>query len=81
MTICDQGLINTGMRDIGFFASVKYADILQLIWQIIDTDTHIYVYFFSTPNCRDHQVSSVVEFTCSIIMQTLTMSACRQMQV
>ncbi len=62
-----------------FFADIQYADILQLIWLIIDTD--IYVYLFPTPNCRDHQVSSVVKFTYSIIMHTLTMLTHQQMQV
>ncbi len=66
------------MHDFGFFADIQYADNLQLIWPIIDTD--IYVYFLPTPNCRDHQVSSVVEFTYGIIMHTLTVLACRQMQ-
>ncbi len=36
-----------------------------------------YEYFLPTPNCRDHQVSSVVEFTYSIIMRTFTMLAGR----
>ncbi len=66
-------------KDIGFFADIQNADILQLIWPIIDTDTDICI-FFPTPKCRDHQVSSVVEFTYSIIMQTLTVMACQQMQ-
>ncbi len=57
------------------FADIQYANILQFIWPIIDTDTDIYVYFFPTPNCRDHQVSSVVELTYSIIMHTLNMWA------
>ncbi len=55
------------MHDIGFFADIWYASILQLIWSIIDTDTDPCVYFFHKPNCRD-QVSSVVEFTYSITM-------------
>ncbi len=67
------------MHDIGFFADIQYADILQLNWQIIDTDTDRYVYFFPTCNCRD-QVSSLVVFTYSIIMHTLTEFACWQMQ-
>ncbi len=50
------------MHDNGFFA-----DILQLIWLIINTD--MYVYFILTVNYRD-QVSSVVEFTNSIIICT-----------
>ncbi len=66
------------MHNIGFFADIRYADILHLIWPIIDTD--IYVYFFPTLSCRDHQVSAVVEFTYSIIMQTITLLAGRQMQ-
>ncbi len=49
-----------GMHGIGFFADSQYADILQLIWPVINTNTYIYVYFSPTPNCRDHQVSSVV---------------------
>ncbi len=56
-----------GMHDIGFFADIQYADILQLIWLIIDTYI-MYMYIFSPPNCRDHQVSSVVELTYGIII-------------
>ncbi len=67
-----------GMHNIRLFADIRHADTLQLIWPI--NDTNIYVYFFLTPNCRDLQVSSVVEFTYSIIMQTLTVMARRQMQ-
>ncbi len=51
-------------------ADTLYADIAHLVWPIIDTDTDIYVHFFSTPYCRDDQVSSVVEFTYNI-MHTL----------
>ncbi len=47
-------LLCVGMHNIGFFADIRYADVLQLIWPIIDTDTNMYVYFFPTPNCRDH---------------------------
>ncbi len=54
-----------------FFANIQYANILQLIWQIINIHTDIYVYFFPKPNCRDYQVSSVVEFTHCIIMLLL----------
>ncbi len=54
-----------------FFCQYPVCQYLKLIWPIIDTDTNIYVYFFPTPNCRDHQVSSVVEFTYSIIMHSL----------
>ncbi len=68
------------MHDIVFFADIQYADIFQLIWLIINTHTKINVYFFPTPYCRDHQVSSVVEFTHSIIVQTPTMLAQWQMQ-
>ncbi len=68
------------MHDIGFFADFQYANILQLIWLISDTDTNVYVYFFSTSNCRDHQVSSVVELTYSPTMHTLTVLAHRRMQ-
>ncbi len=35
-----------GMQDIGFFAVIRYADHLQLILSIIDSDADIYVYFF-----------------------------------
>ncbi len=59
------------MHNIGFFADIQYADILQLIRPITDTIIDTYVYFFFVPNCRDHQVSTVVEFTHSIIMHTL----------
>ncbi len=63
------------MHDIEIFANIRCADILQLIWLIVDTDTNIYAYFcFATPNCRNQQVSSVVEFTYSIMMHTLTVS-------
>ncbi len=51
------------MHDTGFFADIRYVDILQLNWPMMDTDR--YVYFFPTPNCRDPQVSSVVKFTYS----------------
>ncbi len=50
------------MHDIGFFADIQYANILQLIWPVIDTNNDTYVKFSLTPNCRDHQVPSVVEF-------------------
>ncbi len=40
-----------------------------------------YMYtFFLPPNCSNHQVSSIVELTYSIIMHTLTVLACRLMQ-
>ncbi len=48
------------MHNIGFFEDMRYVHILQLIWLIIHTDTDTYVHFFSISNCRDHQVSSVV---------------------
>ncbi len=69
------------MHDIGFCADIQYANILQYIWPIIDTNTDVYVYFFIyfTPNGRDRQVSSVVEFTDNIL-QTLNVLACSQMQ-
>ncbi len=54
------------MHDIGIFAEIQYANILGLIWSIIATDIH--VYFFPTPNCREHQVSFVVEFKYSVVM-------------
>ncbi len=63
------------MHNNRLFADIQYADILQLIWPIFDTDTDMYVYFFPTPNRRDRQVSSVVEFTCSIVLHTLTVLA------
>ncbi len=66
-----------GMHDVRFFADILYADILRHIWPIINTYT-VYVYFFPTPKCRDHQVSSVVELSHNIIMQTLTVLACQQ---
>ncbi len=44
-----------GMHDTGF----------QLICLIISADT--YVYFFPTPYCRDHQVSSVVNW-CTVLL-------------
>ncbi len=59
-----------GMHDVRFYADIRYVNNLQLIWPIINIDTGIDVYFFPTPNCRDHQVSSMVEFTWSIIMHT-----------
>ncbi len=65
---------------LDFFANNQYADILQLTWLIIDTDTNICVCFLPTPKCRDLQVSSVVEITYSIIMLTLTILAQQQMQ-
>ncbi len=46
----------------------------------LHTDTDTDIYFFPTPNSRDHQVSSVVEFIHSIIMHSLTMLALQQMQ-
>ncbi len=33
------------MHDTGFYADIRFADSLQLIWPIIDTDTDTYVYF------------------------------------
>ncbi len=68
------------MHGIGFFADIRYANILQLIWPISDADTNICMHIFSPPNCRDHQVSSVVEFTYSVIMQTLITLAHQQIQ-
>ncbi len=50
------------MHNIGFFPDIQYADILQLIWWIIDRDTSTCIYILPTPNCRAHQVSPVVEF-------------------
>ncbi len=47
---------------------------------MIDTNTDMPVYFFPTPNCGDHQVTSVVEFTYRIIMHTLNVLAHCQMQ-
>ncbi len=39
-----------GMHNIGFLANIRYANILQLILPVIDTDTNtntdIYVHFF-----------------------------------
>ncbi len=32
------------MQDIGFFADIQYADILQLIWSIIDSETDMYIF-------------------------------------
>ncbi len=34
------------MHNVGFFAAIQYADILLLIWPLIDTSTDKYVYFF-----------------------------------
>ncbi len=34
-------LWKVGMHAIGFFANIQYADILQFIGTIIDTDTNI----------------------------------------
>ncbi len=53
---------------LDFFSDIQYAEILQLIWPIIKISTD--VYFFLSPTHRDHQVSSVVEFTYSHIMHT-----------
>ncbi len=64
------------MHDIWLFADIWYDGIFQLIWPIINTDMYI---FFPTPNPKDHQVSSIVEFTHSIIMHTLTVLAHQQM--
>ncbi len=54
--------LKVGMHDIGIFANIQYANILQLIWPIIDTDTNVYVYFFPTPICRDHRSGISVQF-------------------
>ncbi len=54
VSVCLWSTTVQGMHDMGFFANIQYADILQLIWPIINTD--IFVYF----NCRDAQVSSTV---------------------
>ncbi len=69
-----------GMHNVGFFADILYADILQLIWPLINAHRYgIYVYMFSLHLIAEI-ISSVVEFTYSIIMQTLTFVACWQMQ-
>ncbi len=34
-----------GMQNIGFFANFRYADVLQLIWQMTDTDTNVCLFF------------------------------------
>ncbi len=69
-----------GMHNFGFFVNIRYADVLNLIWPITDTGTDIYVYIF--PHTWLQRSSSLFcsEFTYSIIMQTLTMLACRRMQ-
>ncbi len=69
------------MHDIAYFVKIRYANILQLIWLIIDTNNDLCACFFPTPHCRDHQVSSAMEFTYSIIMQLLpcwSAGKCRQ---
>ncbi len=58
------------MQDTGFFADIWYANILHLLWLVIDTDADISVYLFPTPDGRDCQVSPVVECTYSVIMHT-----------
>ncbi len=72
-----------GMHGIGFFGwylicqylATHLADNRYRYWYI-----YIYVYFFLTPIFRDHQVSSVVKFTYSIIIPTFNVLACQQMQ-
>ncbi len=56
------------MHGTGFFADIRYADILQLIWPILIPMPVYIKHFFPIPNCRDHEVSSVVEYTYSIII-------------
>ncbi len=68
------------MHNIGFFSKMRYADNLQLVWSIIDTGADIYVYVFPTSDCRDHQVSFIVEFTHCIIMHTIIVLFCWQVQ-
>ncbi len=63
------GPYQLGMHDIGFFAHIRYADILQLIWPIINID--IYVYFFPTPNCRDRHISSEVNLQTVLLCRLL----------
>ncbi len=53
------------------FRDERYADILQLIWPIINTFTNIYVYFFPTPIHKDHQVSSVVNLHTVLLCRLL----------
>ncbi len=67
----------SGMHDIGFFADIWY-----FTTHLADNRyQYQYMYIFPhTPNCRDHQVSSVVEFTYSIIMHTYTVLARPKMQ-
>ncbi len=67
-------LYSLGMHDIRFFANIPHADILKLIWPKFDID------IFAASNCRDRQVSSVVEYTKSVLMGTLILLAQWQMQ-
>ncbi len=45
------------MQDNGSFARIWYADILQLIWLIIDTDYDIYIGFTFSP----HQITQITK--------------------
>lgn len=54
------------MHNIGFLADIRYADILQLIWLIADTNI-----FPPIPNCTVDLVSSALELNCSIFLHTL----------
>ncbi len=44
------------MQDTEFFANIRYANILQLMWLIIDTN--MYVYFF--PHTKMQRSSSLL---------------------
>ncbi len=62
-----------GMHGIGFFAD------MLILYDSIRPIPMYFCFFFPSPNCRD-QVSSVVKFTYSIFMHTITMLARWQMQ-
>ncbi len=67
------------MDDIGFFANIWYANILQLIWPIIDPDTDIYMYIVS-PHLIAEIKSILQWYTYNIIMHTFTVLVHQQMQ-
>ncbi len=52
-----------GMRDPGFFANIRYVDILQLIWPIINTDTNtnICIFFMYMCNFSAHLIAEIIK--------------------
>ncbi len=54
------------MHNIGFFADIRYDNILQLIWPIIDTDADIYVNF--SPHLFAEIIKSLLEWNLHAVL-------------